>query len=73
MGIILIAIGLFGLAISLFLLLMALADAYEETQKMKPQKIRIDENCDDFLLSRFEVEKRLWIMRREQKKMGWRR
>lgn len=66
--IILLVMILLGLIVSIFFLLMEIAIAYEDTRKMKPRKA-MERSYDDCLLSRFEIEKRLWNMSREQKKL----
>lgn len=72
MGIILLWLILIALVISLIILVMALSNAYEDTkmeQVWKPMPMKLSD--DKLLLSRWELNRKLAQMRKEQKKLGW--
>ena len=72
MEIILLWLILIALVISLIILMMALSNAYEDTkmeQAWKPMPMKLSD--DKLLLSRWELNRKLAEMRREQKRLGW--
>lgn len=72
MEIILLWLILIALVISLIILVMALSNAYEDTkmeQLWKPKTMKLSD--DKLLLSRWELNRKLAQMRKEQRKLGW--
>lgn len=72
MEIILLWLILIALVISLIILAMALSNAYEDTkmeQVWKPTPMKLSD--DKLLLSRWELNRKLAQMRKEQRKLGW--
>ena len=72
MGIILLWLIVIALVISLIILTIALSNAYEDTkieQKWKPKPMKLAD--DKLLLSRWELNRKLAEMRKEQKRLGW--
>lgn len=72
MEIILLWLILIALVISLIILVMALSNAYEDTkmeQVWKPRPMKLSD--DKLLLSRWELNRKLAQMRKEQRKLGW--
>lgn len=72
MGIILLWMIVIALVISLIILAMALLNAYEDTKTEQvwiPKPMKLSD--DKLLLSRWELNRKLAQMRKEQRKLGW--
>jgi len=72
MGIVILWMIFLSLIAALVILAMALANAYEDTKAEKGLQAKPLKLSDDkLLLSRWELNRKLAEMRKEQKRLGW--